>query len=68
MSQDNPYPSQKRKLRLREVAGHLQGHAGGAQWSQDGKSLVKPVTSGHTKPCNLRSQELGRWSVREAEG
>lgn len=26
---DKAYPSQKRKLRLREVVGHFQGHTGG---------------------------------------
>lgn len=58
-NQDCPYPSQKRKLRLREVVGHLQGHTGGAQWSQGGNGsflvMAKPVISGRTETCNGRS-------------
>lgn len=73
MNQDKHYPSQKRKLRLREVVGHLQGHTGGARWGQDWKSLwvmVNPIISGCTEAGNKTSQELGSWrqSVKEAEG
>ena len=66
MSQDHQhYPSQrkgKRKLRLREVAGHVQGHTSGAPRGQNQKSfwiMANPLISGCTEAGSWRSRELG---------
>lgn len=66
-NQDHPYPSQKRKLRLREVVGiskDTQVVLSGARTGRAFLVMVKPVISGHTETGNERSQDLGRWNVR----
>lgn len=68
--QDNPYPSQKRRLGSERLQGIFKVRQEVLSGTRTGRAfwvMVKPVISGHTEAGNERSQELGRWSVQEAE-